>query len=272
MDVIYHEKQLDRCCAQHCLNSLLQGPYFTVESLAEIANNLDECERATLTDQRIESVNCDESGDFSIQVITVALQNLGLELVPYMRRTLEAEAVRANPAGQQAYICHFDMHWLAIRRLGNQWFDLNSLHSHPRLLTPTYLAMYLTQLSNDGYSIWYVTGTLPECEADQYLRISPLPEPCLTNQTATTTRATSNPEQDPELQEALKLSLQIDEQDASLQSILAQTRREAEERDLMEALRLSVQESRPGTSGGILQTDEEADIQEALRLSLSKNA
>lgn len=43
------------------------------------------------------------------------------------------------------------------------------------------------------------------------------------------------------MQEALKLSLQIDEQDASLQSILAQTRREAEERDLMEALRLSVQ-------------------------------
>ncbi|KAM3185493.1 hypothetical protein ACTXT7_006260 [Hymenolepis weldensis] len=28
-------------------------------------------------------------------------------------------------------------------------------------------------------------------------------------------------------------------------------------------------ESRPGTSGGILQTDEEVDIQEALRLSLS---
>lgn len=32
---------------------------------------------------------------------------------------------------------------------------------------------------------------------------------------------------------------------------------------------LRFQESRPGTSSGILQTDEDADIQEALRLSLS---
>nr|CUU97566.1 hypothetical transcript [Hymenolepis microstoma] len=263
MDIIYHEK---------VIYNLLQGPYFTVESLAEIANNLDERERATRTDQQVESVNCDESGDFSIQVITVALQNLGIELIPYMRKTSEAEAVRKNPAGQQAFICHFDMHWLAIRRLGSQWFDLNSLHSKPRLLTPTYLALYLTQLNNDGYSIWYVTGTLPECEADQYLRINPLSESYLTSQIATATHSTTNPEQDPELFEALKLSLQTDEQDASLQSILAQTRREAEERDLMEALRLSVQESRPGTSNGILQTDEEADIQEALRLSLSKKS
>lgn len=91
-----------------------------------------------------------------------------------MHRSPEAESVRANPADQQAYICHFDMHWLAIRRLGSQWFDLNSLHSQPRLISSTYLAMYLAQLNGDGYSIWYVTGALPECESDQYLRVSSL--------------------------------------------------------------------------------------------------
>lgn len=32
-------------CAQHCLNALLQGPYFSAVDLAEIARQLDESER-----------------------------------------------------------------------------------------------------------------------------------------------------------------------------------------------------------------------------------
>jgi len=32
-------------CAQHCLNALLQGPYFSAVDLAEIGRQLDETER-----------------------------------------------------------------------------------------------------------------------------------------------------------------------------------------------------------------------------------
>ena len=42
---IYHEKQRSALCGQHCLNNLLQGPFFGVMDLAEIAHELDARER-----------------------------------------------------------------------------------------------------------------------------------------------------------------------------------------------------------------------------------
>ena len=46
---------------------------------------------------------------------------------------------------------------------------------------------------------------------------------------------------DPDTKMAVELSLQDDLNDASLQSVLIQTQKEAEERELQEALRLSMQ-------------------------------
>ena len=44
--VVYFEKQYnDRLCGLHCINSLLQGPYFDAVSLAEITQKLDELEK-----------------------------------------------------------------------------------------------------------------------------------------------------------------------------------------------------------------------------------
>ncbi|KAL5113115.1 Ataxin-3 [Taenia crassiceps] len=233
MEKIYHE--------QHCLNSLLQGPYFSVESLAEIAHNLDDKERKARNSWWADCLNTDESGNFSVQVIAMALQNLGLELVPYMQKSEEAEAARADPTSQRAFICHFDMHWLAIRRLGYQWFDLNSLYSQPRLISNTYLSIYLAQLNSEKYSIWFVTGHLPECEADQYLMMHPISGTYLTQSGRSSDSREA--EKDADLQRALALSLRDDFNDISLQSILAETRREAEELELQKALQISAQES-----------------------------
>ncbi|VDM25627.1 unnamed protein product, partial [Hydatigera taeniaeformis] len=239
MEKIYHEQQVDRFCAQHCLNGLLQGPYFTVESLAEIAHNLDDKERRARNSSQMDCLNTDESGNFSVQVIAMALQNLGLELVRYMRKSEEAEAARADPTSQRAFICHFDMHWLAIRRLGCQWFDLNSLHARPRLISNTYLSIYLAQLNSEGYSIYFVTGHLPECEADQYLMLYPVSETYLTQPSPSSGGRGS--ERDADLQKALVLSLADDANDISLQSVLADSKREAEELEMQKALRISMQ-------------------------------
>ena len=38
-------QQEGQLCAQHCLNTLLQGPYYTAVDLATIAGQLDEEER-----------------------------------------------------------------------------------------------------------------------------------------------------------------------------------------------------------------------------------
>ena len=37
-------------CAQHCLNALLQGPYYTAVDLAALARQLDEEERARMAE------------------------------------------------------------------------------------------------------------------------------------------------------------------------------------------------------------------------------
>ena len=41
---IYHEVQDSLLCGQHCLNNLLQAPYFNPIDLADIAQELDNLE------------------------------------------------------------------------------------------------------------------------------------------------------------------------------------------------------------------------------------
>uniref|UniRef100_A0A8C6SYP9 ubiquitinyl hydrolase 1 n=1 Tax=Neogobius melanostomus TaxID=47308 RepID=A0A8C6SYP9_9GOBI len=118
MDSIFHEKQEGSLCAQHCLNNLLQGEYFTPVDLSSIAHQLDEEEREYRTFLQQPSGNMDDSGFFSIQ-----------------------------------------------------WFNLNSLLTGPELISDTYLALFLAQLQQEGYSIFVIRGNLPECEADQILAI-----------------------------------------------------------------------------------------------------
>lgn len=45
MSVVVLLQQIGLLCAQHCLNALLQGPYFNPIDLAEIAQGLDEFEK-----------------------------------------------------------------------------------------------------------------------------------------------------------------------------------------------------------------------------------
>jgi hypothetical protein len=71
MDLLYFEPQRRKMCAQHALNMLFQGNYFTEESLVIIAQELDDRERAMLNPQaeaQFKSHNFDETGYFSIQV------------------------------------------------------------------------------------------------------------------------------------------------------------------------------------------------------------
>uniref|UniRef100_UPI003AB4092C ataxin-3-like n=1 Tax=Asterias amurensis TaxID=7602 RepID=UPI003AB4092C len=183
MDAIFHERQEGSLCAQHCLNSLLQGPYFSAVDLADIGRDLDEAERATMAEGDINSPeylrfiqqpssNMDDSGYFSIQVIGRAMKVWSLDLLPFG----STEAVEANihPEREKAFICNFKDHWLTIRKIGRQWFNLNSLLTGPELISDTYLAMFLIQLQKEGYSLFVVRGTLPDNEADQLLNLIPV--------------------------------------------------------------------------------------------------
>ncbi|CAH3138848.1 unnamed protein product [Porites lobata] len=182
MEAIFHEKQEGSLCAQHCLNALLQGPYFTAVDLADIARQLDEDERDRMAEGDVTSKdyqeflkqpssNMDDSGFFSIQVICNALRVWNIELIPFL--SPDAGQARENPQNQRAFICNLQQHWLTIRKLGNQWFNLNSLLAKPELISETYLSLYLKQLQTEGYSIFVIMGRLPESEADQLLKLCP---------------------------------------------------------------------------------------------------
>uniref|UniRef100_A0A1I7VR41 ubiquitinyl hydrolase 1 n=1 Tax=Loa loa TaxID=7209 RepID=A0A1I7VR41_LOALO len=172
MDSIHFEKQEASLCAQHAVNMLLQGSYFTAVDLAEIASDIDSREGRVLNEQDVMSHNVDDSGFFSLQVIAEALKVFNLELIPLSNP--RAAAYRDDPTLGQAYICNLNEHWFAVRRLGFQWFTLNSLLPTPRLISDTYLSLFFAQLINDGYSIFVVEGVLPLCTADEQLSQFPV--------------------------------------------------------------------------------------------------
>ncbi|RIB27128.1 Machado-joseph disease protein MJD, partial [Gigaspora rosea] len=152
-------------CAQHCINSLLQGEYFTAVDLSEIAKNLDQAEHAALQEgveqvptglltenvSAQKSQNMDDSGFFSVQVLSHALKVWNLELVPV-------------GSEEGPYICNLREHWFTLRRFGgikSRWYNLDSLLNGPEWISQIYLGMLLNQLETEGYSIFVVRGILP---------------------------------------------------------------------------------------------------------------
>ncbi|XP_065189609.1 ataxin-3-like [Sycon ciliatum] len=228
MEYIFHEKQEGSLCAQHCLNALLQGAYFNAVDLANIGQQLDEAERSRMAEGGVHSAeynqfvargssNVDDSGFFSVQVIENAVSAFNLRLVRF--DSPQATAARTSPAAGQAFICNLMEHWLTIRKLGNQWFNLNSFLTGPLLLTDTYLSMYLEQLRVEGYSIFVVEGDLPSCAANDILLQRPAVQhapPAHINASSATDDQKSGRQQrggahqleKDDLQRALQLSLQ----------------------------------------------------------------
>ncbi|XP_067939416.1 ataxin-3-like [Watersipora subatra] len=180
MEYIYHEKQDGLLCAQHCLNNLLQNSYFTAVDLGTIGRGLDALEANFMAERGYSteefrrfsehpSENMDDSGFFSVQVIQKALESFGITLASYdSPQSLEA---KEHPERSKAFICNHDAHWIAIRKIGTQWFNLNSLLSAPELISDLHLSLFLTQLSLEGYTIFVAQGALPDCEADQVLQL-----------------------------------------------------------------------------------------------------
>lgn len=74
--MLYHEVQESKLCAVHCVNTVLQGPFFTEIDLAALASDLDHEERRMMFQAGAPSAeflsedshNVSMDGDFSIQV------------------------------------------------------------------------------------------------------------------------------------------------------------------------------------------------------------
>ncbi|XP_034623967.1 ataxin-3 isoform X5 [Trachemys scripta elegans] len=209
MEAIFHERQEGSLCAQHCLNNLLQGEYFSPVELSSIAQQLDEEERIRMAEGGVSSEeyrtflqpsgNMDDSGYFSIQ-----------------------------------------------------WFNLNSLLMGPELISDTYLALFLAQLQQEGYSIFVVKGDLPDCEADQLLQmiqVQQMQRPKLIGEE--TAQSRDERVQKTDLEQALDVNHpfdgtgMLDEDEENFQRALALSKQEIdmedEEADLRRAIQLSMQ-------------------------------
>ncbi|XP_028293100.1 ataxin-3 isoform X1 [Gouania willdenowi] len=256
MDSIFHEKQEGSLCAQHCLNNLLQGEYFTPVDLSSIAHQLDEEERMRMAEGGMASEeyrtflqqpsgNMDDSGFFSIQVISNALRVWGLELILFNSR--EYQSLMINPINEKAFICNYKEHWFTIRKLGQQWFNLNSLLTGPELISDTYLALFLAQLQQEGYSIFVIRGNLPECEAEQilaFMKVQQQQRPRLIGEDeAQTSAGTAAVLNQPEV--VFPVEDGVGGEDEELKRALALSRQdievEDEEADLRRAIQLSMQ-------------------------------
>jgi len=233
---IYHEKQQEgsMLCAQHALNSLLQGNYFSAPDLSDIARTLDSVEQSYDQDRETGSTNMDDTGFFSIQVLEHALNVWGLSLVRW--RSEEMRPYQEFPHNRLGFVLNQNQHWYTLRRFGSpatdptndtgnsHWFNLNSFESTPQWVGKLYLSMFIQQAENDGYSVFVVVpldpaapSGVPHCVADDIA--STIPESALSSSSSRSAASTSDPraaashgmegfeDEDMELQAALQASL-----------------------------------------------------------------
>ncbi|KAI0063519.1 Josephin-domain-containing protein [Artomyces pyxidatus] len=227
--LIYHEKQQagSMLCAQHALNSLLQGNYFTAPDLSTIAQSLDALEESYDDDRAGRaSANMDDTGFFSVQVLENALNVWGLNLVRW--RSEAMLSFQDHPHTQLAFILNLHQHWFTLRRFGNalprieedpgdgHWFNLNSFLAQPEWVSKTYLGMTLQQAEAEGYSVFAIAQADPDAplaltRTDADTLAATLPTPTGATSHLSTTRTPRAPagleDEDLELQAALQASL-----------------------------------------------------------------
>ncbi|KAK4270446.1 hypothetical protein QN277_023482 [Acacia crassicarpa] len=165
--MLYHEVQESKLCAVHCVNTVLQGPFFSEFDLAALASDLDHKERQVMVecgassgDFLSEEYNVSLVGDFSIQVLQKALEVWDLQVIPLDSPI--AEPAQIDPEMENAFICHLQDHWFCIRKVNGEWYNFDSLYAAPQHLSKFYLSAYLDSLKGFGWSIFLVRGNFPK--------------------------------------------------------------------------------------------------------------
>lgn len=153
---LYHEKQVKAHCGLHCVNNLFQGPFFDEDSFRIVAEELDKKERELTGGSGLDNGNALRDGWFNVQVMQAVLLWQGYEMVP-----VKGWAVHLDDK-ECAYIFNRRRHWFAIRRINQEWFDLNSCLDRPRLYEDREVLGKIKSAIREGYSVFVVRGDFPE--------------------------------------------------------------------------------------------------------------
>lgn len=153
---IYHEKQIGNLCAVHCLNNLMQARVFDEVKLGEVAQQLNLQEQRLLGGASLgDGGNVRLDGFFNVEVIRSALMKSGFEMQTIRGQNLP------EPSKQKGFICNRKEHWFALRRIGQEWFDVNSCLLTPKHFTDAELASNINEALTAGYAVYAVKGTYP---------------------------------------------------------------------------------------------------------------
>jgi len=236
---IYHEKQVAQLCGVHCLNTLLQGSYFNEIDLATVALDLDKKEKSLMMEMGTDthdflrymgedSGNVSDSGNYSVQVLEKCLSD-GWNLKCLSVSNQTTPDVLQNPLTENAFICNLSNHWFTIRKIGQHWYNLNSLADYPQRLSDFYLSLYLGTLLGSGWSVFVIKGDLPPviedaacAEGGRWVPLSKCEPPQKTQK--------QQPSEEDEMKAAIALSLQ-ENQSSKKQKMGSSPRNEPEERD-----------------------------------------
>ncbi|XP_019071543.1 ataxin-3 homolog [Solanum lycopersicum] len=144
--MLYHEVQESKLCVVHCVNTVLQGPFFSEFDLVAVASDLDHTERQMM----------------GVPVLQKVLEVWDLQIIPLDSPV--AELAQIDPELRNAFICHLQNHWFCIRKVNGEWYNFESLKPAPDHLSKFYLSAYLDSLKGFGWSIFLVSGKFPkEC-------------------------------------------------------------------------------------------------------------
>ncbi len=158
---IYHEKQESKLCGQHCLNNLMQGIYFTIGALADFASEIDKVEKNLGSKSGYKSENIDETGNFNIEVLKMALKNKhNIDLFNINNKEIRNQ----NLMSHKAFIINHSDHFFTVRKIGCLWWILDSLRPLPVPVAGPYLNQVFDLFIKGGEkcSIFVAQGNIPD--------------------------------------------------------------------------------------------------------------
>merc|ERR1740123_123916 len=70
----------------------------------------------------------------------------------------EVQSSKTDTAKEVAFILNKQEHWFALRRIGREWFDLNSCLKTPRHYTDGDVRFHISDAVKQGYTVFAVPG------------------------------------------------------------------------------------------------------------------
>ena len=164
---VYHEKQVFLRCGMHCVNNLLQGPYFTAEDFEVIGANLNNPQIASVGGARYTRF----FGNFDANVIAAALDTLdfgcdwvGKKSREELRYLCDSPRLLGFLVNESSF---FTRHWWTIRKFISSygtpvWSKIDSKDTEVTMISDSGIITELTNLLEVGASTQIIAVSLTE--------------------------------------------------------------------------------------------------------------